>query len=393
MTLRNWGLMIVLMACAFLVVGQLYVTIPLVAGIASEFETSAENAIYVGSTFGIAYAVGFLVFGTLSDRYGRKRVLVLGLTATSLATVMVGFAPSLGLLLAARAAQGFAAASFPPTALSLVAETLPTKYRPFGLSMMSFSFLSAAPLAQFYSAQSASSLSVIMLDLAPYYVLGALGLFILIATTKCATDGEYTPRGELFRSLVEDPGKLAAWAAALTVLFSFVVFHSGAQALGDTLNLDLQVLRLVGLPPLLLAFAAAPLIRYLGAPSTAQLGMVVAALSFALVARGHSTAFMLASIVLSAGIALTVPSLIATVASRASHANRGLALAIYSFTLFLGASIAPPIAQALAKESITAMWLLPVTCLLIAAFIMSAAKKRKISISSEGDSPCSTSNP
>ena len=180
MTFRNGFLLVLLMLCGFIIVGQLYVTIPLVADIADQFGIEPAQAALVGSAFGFAYAAGFLVFGPLSDRYGRKPILVLGLLAVAAATVLVSVATSFGLLLLARAIQGFAASSFPPAALSLTAEALPPQHRPFGISLMSFAFLAAAPLAQFFAVQSGDGLSVMMLELAPIYVLGALGLFFAV---------------------------------------------------------------------------------------------------------------------------------------------------------------------------------------------------------------------
>src|SRR5690554_2737031 len=59
----------------------------------------------------IGVACGQLVFGPLSDRFGRKRPLVIGLLVCVLASIAAALAPNLGVLIAARAAQGFATAS------------------------------------------------------------------------------------------------------------------------------------------------------------------------------------------------------------------------------------------------------------------------------------------
>ena len=111
-------LLLLLMACAVLVVGQLYVTIPLVADIVGRFSVPASSAALAGTAFGLAYAVGFLVFGPLSDRYGRQRVILLGLIGTAVSTLLVSLAWNFNILLVSRVLQGFAAASFPPSASS-----------------------------------------------------------------------------------------------------------------------------------------------------------------------------------------------------------------------------------------------------------------------------------
>lgn len=373
MTFRNGFLLVLLMLCGFIIVGQLYVTIPLVADIADQFGIEPAQAALVGSAFGFAYAAGFLVFGPLSDRYGRKPILVLGLLAVAGATVLVSVATSFGLLLLARAIQGFAASSFPPAALSLTAEALPPQHRPFGISLMSFAFLAAAPLAQFFAVQSGDGLSVMMLELAPFYVLGALGL--LFAVKNKAGKGRAQEEDGRFAGLFHNAGIVAAWCAAPTVLFGFVSFHAGAQALSASLGADLQMLRLAGLPPLLLTFAAAPVTRRYGALVTARIGLFLAASAFGLALSGGTSALLAASALLSAGVAFAIPGLIATIAQRATDANRGLALAIYTFSLFLGASLAPPAVQALALSGGVPLWLFPACLLVLAAFGLAAIGK------------------
>lgn len=373
---RHVVLLLLLMACGFIVVGQLYVTIPLVADVAVRFAVAPEQASLIGSAFGFAYATGFLVFGPLSDRFGRRRLILLGLTVTALATVVVGWAQSFEMLLAARVMQGFVAAAFPPAALSMIAEELPHNQRPFGVSLMSFAFLGAAPLAQVLAAGTGLGLSGIMLSLVPIYLLAALALFFVTKANNTQTVRAGSSQGQL-ASLLRDIGILAAWAAAVTVLFGFVSLHAGAQILGTDLDVDLQTLRLVGLPPLLLTFAAAPLTRRKGAAFTARFGLVLAGLALVLASIGTPWVVMGGSVVLSAGVAFAVPGLIATVAGRATNANRGLALALYTFSLFVGASLAPPIAQSLAQAGPAPLWLLPAGLLLMAALGITVTLKSR----------------
>ena len=364
---RHAALLAFLMACGFLVVGQLYVTIPLVGDVAARFGIEAAPATLTGSAFGFAYAAGVLIFGPLSDRHGRKRVIVLGLAVMALATVLVGLAPSFEALLAMRAIQGLAASAFPPAALSLVAEELPPQHRPLGVSLMSFAFLGAAPLAQFFAVQTGGGLPTIMFELAPFYLAGAVGLFFVAKSETRRARASSEERSSRLASLIGDSGILAAWAAAVTVLFGFVSFHAGAQSLNPSLGVDLQTLRIGGLPPMLLALAAAPVTRHCGATVTARIGLLLSVLAIGLAIAGTPTVLLVASVLLSAGVALAVPGLIATVAGRATNANRGLALAVYSFCLFLGAGVAPPIAQALSGLGTVQLWLLPTVLLLAAA--------------------------
>lgn len=377
MTIRHIVLLALLMTSGFLVVGQVYVAIPLATDIADRFDISPSSAAFVSSAFGFSYAAGFLVFGSLSDHHGRRRVIVFGLIATALATALVGFAASFDLLLVARVIQGLAASTIPPAGLSLVAEELPPRHRVLGISLMSFAFLGAAPLAQFFAAQAEGGLPSIMLELAPLYLIGAAGLFVAANSgeKRWAAPGG-TQKGQ-FASLLRDPGILAAWAAAATTLLGFVSFHAAVQALNAAIGVDLQALRLIGLPPLLLTFAAGPVTSRYGAPCTARIGLLLTAFSLGVVIVGTPTGFMAASAVLSAGVAFAIPGLIATVAGRSTQANRGMALAIYTFALFFGASIAPPLTQTVTQVDLVPFWVLPFALLVLTALGLTAASEPK----------------
>ncbi|MEV0236441.1 MFS transporter [Nonomuraea sp. NPDC050786] len=95
----------------------------------------------VGLTWVIhAYALTFggllLLGGKAADRYGRKRILLLGLGLFGLASLVGGFAQAPGHLVAARAVQGIGAAALAPAALALLTTTFPTgkpRVRAFGV--------------------------------------------------------------------------------------------------------------------------------------------------------------------------------------------------------------------------------------------------------------------
>ena len=64
---------------------------------------------------------GFILLGgSLGDRYGRRRIFVIGVLWFSLASALCGFAPSAGLLVAARALQGVGGALLAPGSLAII---------------------------------------------------------------------------------------------------------------------------------------------------------------------------------------------------------------------------------------------------------------------------------
>jgi EmrB/QacA subfamily drug resistance transporter len=65
-----------------------------------------------------------LIGGALGDRLGRRRTFLVGVVWFTLASVLCGFAPNIGFLIAARALQGFGSALLTPGSLSLIQSTL-----------------------------------------------------------------------------------------------------------------------------------------------------------------------------------------------------------------------------------------------------------------------------
>ncbi|HWB68644.1 MAG TPA: MFS transporter, partial [Solirubrobacterales bacterium] len=76
------------------------------------------NLVAVGYSLGLAGSVLYL--GALGDRYGRKMMLVLGMSLSIPASLLAGFAPSVGVLFAARLLGGVAAGMAFPTTLALI---------------------------------------------------------------------------------------------------------------------------------------------------------------------------------------------------------------------------------------------------------------------------------
>jgi EmrB/QacA subfamily drug resistance transporter len=76
-----------------------------------------------------------LVGGAAADRYGRRRVFVVGVILFAVASLACALAPTAAFLVAARAVQGFAAALMTPASLALVGATFSADERPraFGI--------------------------------------------------------------------------------------------------------------------------------------------------------------------------------------------------------------------------------------------------------------------
>jgi EmrB/QacA subfamily drug resistance transporter len=81
------------------------------------------------NAYNLAFAVALLTGAALGDRYGRKRMYVIGLLGFTVASASAALSPSVGALIAARAVQGTAAAIVMPMTLTLISEAFPAEKR------------------------------------------------------------------------------------------------------------------------------------------------------------------------------------------------------------------------------------------------------------------------
>ncbi|WP_067966123.1 MFS transporter [Nocardiopsis trehalosi] len=95
----------------------MYLVLP---SMAADLAPSAVQTLWIMDAYGFLIA-GFLVtMGTLGDRIGRRRLLMIGMAAFAAASVLAAYAPTAGLLLLARALLGVAGATLMPSTLSLI---------------------------------------------------------------------------------------------------------------------------------------------------------------------------------------------------------------------------------------------------------------------------------
>jgi EmrB/QacA subfamily drug resistance transporter len=80
---------------------------------------------WVVTAYVLVFAGCLLVAGRLADTYGRRRVFRAGLTLFTAASLACGLAPTAGVLVLARAAQGLGAALTAPAALAMIVDAFP----------------------------------------------------------------------------------------------------------------------------------------------------------------------------------------------------------------------------------------------------------------------------
>src|SRR6188472_2056690 len=85
--------------------------LPALPAVAADLAASPQATQFTLTAFFAAFGVSQLVYGPLSDQYGRKPPLYAGLAIFLLGTLGCVLAPSIGALIAARLVQGLGAAT------------------------------------------------------------------------------------------------------------------------------------------------------------------------------------------------------------------------------------------------------------------------------------------
>jgi len=107
----------------FMVVLDVAIVSVALISIQADLDISQSSLQWIVVAYGLPLGGFLLLGGRLADLFGRRRVLLVGLTMFTLASLVAGVVGSVGLLIAARAVQGLGAALIPPAALATIAVT------------------------------------------------------------------------------------------------------------------------------------------------------------------------------------------------------------------------------------------------------------------------------
>jgi len=96
---------------------------------------SVEQLQWMMNSYTLAFATLMLPAATLGDRWGRRRVFLIGITVFTLASMGSALSTSTGALIAARALQGVGAAAIMPLSLTLLAAAVPASRRAMAIGV------------------------------------------------------------------------------------------------------------------------------------------------------------------------------------------------------------------------------------------------------------------
>jgi DHA2 family multidrug resistance protein-like MFS transporter len=117
---RDWiGLAVIALPC-ILYSMDLTVLNLAVPSLSADLKPSSSQLLWIVDIYGFLVAGSLITMGTLGDRIGRRRLLLIGAVAFGVTSVLAAFSRSAGMLIAARALLGLAGATLAPSTLSLI---------------------------------------------------------------------------------------------------------------------------------------------------------------------------------------------------------------------------------------------------------------------------------
>ena len=139
-----WTFVITSLALFMVVLDNLVVSTALPV-IRTDLDASLEELEWTINAYTLTFAVLLLTGAALGDRFGRRRVIAIGLTLFTAASAAAALAPSMDALIAARAIQGIGGAIVLPLTLTILSDAFPKEKR--GLALGAWSGIAGLAVA------------------------------------------------------------------------------------------------------------------------------------------------------------------------------------------------------------------------------------------------------
>lgn len=389
----------VLLACVFVVMIGVGVTLPVlpfyVERLALADGVSRRSVVMqVGLLTGV-YALGQLFFapvwGRLSDRIGRRPVILIGIVGYVLAQVLFGLATSLWLLYAARILGGILSSATLPVSAAYVADLTTEKERGRGMAWLggavSLGFVVGPALGGTLARRNlhfSASFGHFRIDgfSVPFFIAAALGLLILFAALRWLPESllerprraEGEARGPDWRQFARRLGPLLGLALVgqlglaifegTLALFAQAKFNFGPTQVGGVFMVCGLVMTVFQIGAVGFLAGRVSEIAQIGA----GFGLMGMSLALLAMARTPFAVFALVG-VLALGSAFVSPNLAALISKR-SGSRVGVALGAQNAANSLGQAAGPLLGGALLVWQVNAPYMLTGALMVTVALIV-----------------------
>jgi YNFM family putative membrane transporter len=336
-----------LFAAGFIIFANLYITQPLFPQFSEEFHVSPAVASLSLSASTVALSFSLILFGSLSEAWGRKRLMTFSIFAASFITIVLAFSPSFEILLLLRVIQGIVFAGIPAIAMAYLGEEMDPSS--LGIAM-----------GLYISGNSVGGLSgrIIMgtvTDLFSWQVgmlfLGILSLivsFFFIWALPASQHFEPRPLqlASLTKSLfshLKDPGLVCLFGIAFTLMGGFVTLYNyiSYKLLDEPYNLSTTIVGWIFIVYLVGTFSSAwfgSLSDRFGRQKVLLVGIMIM-LSGALLTLPVNLIIKILGIVVFTFGFFGSHSIASSWVSSRAKSNKAQASSLYLFAYYFGSSV------------------------------------------------------
>lgn len=352
----------VVIFCEFLICLGMSLIFPVMPFIKNEYHFSAFDMGVMSSLFAFVQFIASPIVGRISDKTGRKPMLVWGLLVFSIAEFVFALSQRLWLFDLSRAVDGLSAAMFVPTSMALAADLTSVKDRAKVIGWLSAAFSGGLILGP--------GLGGILANISykfPFWVAGILGIIsTVVAVILLPKDSD-----ERFKSSTKNPEDAlleGGWAQVkslltpvMTMLFLMIFIMAFGLAgfesiyslyVNEVHHFDLQsialVLTLNGIISLILqVFLFDRMVQWLGEVRVIRYCFFASAIGTAFVIYDHSHwQLIVATLVVFEAFDMLRPA-ITTLLTKMSKNNQGLINGVNMSLTSVGNIIGPLISGAL----------------------------------------------
>jgi predicted MFS family arabinose efflux permease len=329
-----------------------FVVAPMLVTIAASLGASLAETTATASLYYLLYGGMQPVWGMLSDRLGRVRVIRLTLFGAAVAGLLSAAAPNLVLLVAARALAGGLFAAVIPASLVYVGDTVKIEHRQAALADLMAASAVGTALATVFGGLAAYLDAWRLAFAAP--ALAGVALAVLL-TRLPEPSGFGVGEGPLtqVRRVLSRPWAVLVVGIALVegaVILGFLTFFAPSlESVGYSPAVAGLSVGLYGLAVLGWTRAVKPLARRLGAAALILIGAGMLALGYASGAAGQSLPSVSAAAILVGGGFAFMHSTLQTWATEVVPEARATVISLFAAALFAGSGVAAMAAAPLAE--------------------------------------------